>query len=302
MIKAVTITNHLDESIRMELARPELSGFNITRIEGLGPVKADINLTQLATTDGSIDNSARLTNRNIVMSLLFLEHPTIEATRLLSYKYFPIKRNVIFEIETDSRHCKTVGRIETNEPDIFSKGEGCQISILCPKPFFYAVDQINSEVFYGIEPLFEFPFDNDSLEENLIEFGSIVNTREKVFWYDGDYEIGVTIRIHAIGEIRGLSIYNTDTREMMSIDDEKFKALIGSYIQAGDDIVITTSIGEKGISLTRAGVNYNILNALNRPIKWFQLRKGDNSFAYRAEEGISNVQFSMEYQTIYEGV
>ena len=304
MIKSVTITNHLGESIKLDLFNPEESGFIIKSIEGLGPVKANINFKELATNDGSIDNSARLSSRNIVMSLKFMESPTIEETRLKSYKYFPIKRNIKFLIETDSRICETIGRVETNVPTIFSNAEGCQISILCPNPYFYSAGEngTNQTIFYGTEPLFEFPFSNESLTEDLIEFGSIENRTEGTIYYDGDTEIGITIQIHAVGEAEGLVIYNTKTREIMRINDDKLKSLMGSGIQAGDEITITTSRGEKGIYMLRSGVTTNILNSLEKPIKWFQLSKGDNTFAYTASSGLTNLQFRIENKVIYEGV
>lgn len=304
MIKSVTITNHLDESIKLDLFNPEESGFIIKSIEGLGPVKANINFKELATNDGSIDNSARLSSRNIVMSLQFMESPTIEETRLKSYKYFPIKRNIKFLIETDSRICETIGRVETNVPTIFSNSEGCQISILCSNPYFYSAGEngTNQTIFYGTEPLFEFPFSNESLTEDLIEFGSIENRTEGTIYYDGDAEIGITIQIHAVGEAEGLVIYNTKTREIMRINDDKLKSLMGSGIQAGDEITITTSRGEKGIYMLRSGVTTNILNSLEKPIKWFQLSKGDNTFAYTASAGLTNLQFRIENKVIYEGV
>lgn len=304
MIKRVTITNHLDESITLELLEPEKSGFIIKSISGLGPVKANVNFTELATNDGAIDNSARLEPRNIVMELQFMENPTIEATRLLSYKFFPIKRNITFLIETDSRICETVGRVESNEPDIFSDKEGCQVSIMCPDPYFYSAgDTGNTEtVFYGTKPMFEFPFSNESLTEPLLEFGSIENRTEGTVYYEGDAEVGITIRIHAVGEAEGLTIYNTGTREIMRINDEKLVALLGSGIQAGDEITITTARGSKGITMLRGGVTTNILNVLDKPITWFQLSKGDNIFAYTASAGLTNLQFRIENKTIYEGV
>ena len=304
MIKSVTITNHLDESIKLDLFNPEESGFIIKSIEGLGPVKANINFKELATNDGAIDNSARLSSRNIVMSLQFMESPTIEETRLKSYKYFPIKRNIKFLIETDDRICETIGRVETNVPTIFSNAEGCQISILCPNPYFYSAGEngTNQTIFYGTEPLFEFPFSNESLTEDLIEFGSIENRTEGTIYYDGDAEIGITIQIHAVGEAESLVIYNTKTREIMRINDDKLKSLMGSGIQAGDEITITTSRGEKGIYMLRSGVTTNILNSLEKPIKWFQLSKGDNTFAYTASAGLTNLQFRIENKVIYEGV
>ena len=304
MIKSVTITNHIAESIKLDLFNPEESGFIIKSIEGLGPVKANINFKELATNDGAIDNSARLSSRNIVMSLQFMESPTIEETRLKSYKYFPIKRNIKFLIETDSRICETIGRVETNVPTIFSNAEGCQISILCSNPYFYSAGEngTNQTIFYGTEPLFEFPFSNESLTEDLIEFGSIENRTEGTIYYDGDAEIGITIQIHAVGEAEGLVIYNTKTREIMRINDDKLKSLMGSGIQAGDEITITTSRGEKGIYMLRNGVTTNILNSLEKPIKWFQLSKGDNTFAYTASAGLTNLQFRIENKVIYEGV
>ena len=304
MIKSVTITNHLDESIKLDLFNPEESGFIIKSIEGLGPVKANINFKELATNDGAIDNSARLSSRNIVMSLQFMESPTIEETRLKSYKYFPIKRNIKFLIETDSRICETIGRVETNVPTIFSNAEGCQISILCSNPYFYSAGEngTNQTIFYGTEPLFEFPFSNESLTKDLIDFGSIENRKEWTIYYDGDAEIGITIQIHAVGEAEGLVIYNTKTREIMRINDDKLKSLMGSGIQAGDEITITTSRGEKGIYMLRSGVTTNILNSLEKPIKWFQLSKGDNTFAYTASAGLTNLQFRIENKVIYEGV
>lgn len=304
MIKSVTVTNHLDESIKLDLFNPEESGFIIKNIDGLGPVKANINFKELATNDGSIDNSARLSSRNIVMSLQFIESPTIEETRLKSYKYFPIKRNIKLLIETDNRICETIGRVETNVPTIFSNAEGCQISILCPNPYFYSAGEngANQTIFYGTNPLFEFPFSNESLTEDLIEFGSIENRTEGTIYYDGDAEIGITIQIHAVGEAAGLVIYNTRTRELMRINDDKLKSLIGSGIQAGDEITITTSRGEKGIYMLRSGVTTNILNSLEKPIKWFQLSKGDNTFAYTASAGLTNLQFRIENKVIYEGV
>lgn len=304
MIKAITVTNHLKESIRLDLFNPQETGLIIQSIDGLGPVKANINFTEIATSDGAVENSARLGTRNIVLSLKFMGTPTIEDTRLLTYKYFPIKKLITFRIETDNRTCETSGRIESNEPSIFDKEEGCQISILCSDPYFRSAGEggINETIFYGTEPTFTFPFCNNSLTENLIIFGEIRKRTEAVINYYGDAEVGITILAHAYGDVKGLKIYNMDTREMMSIDDEKLKILTGDFIKAGDEITIRTDKGNKGIYLLRSGELINILNVLGRPINWFQLSKGVNIFAYTADEGLENLQFEIENRTLYEGV
>ena len=267
MIKSVTVTNYLGEWIKINLADDDPEhGLLIKSIEGLGPAKADVNTTNLATNDGSLYNSARLEERNIVMQLYFTEAPRIEDARQTTYKYFPIKKFLDFFVETDNRIVRTKGYVESNEPNIFSEQESSQISIVCPDPYFYSAGENgnNVTIFYGVEPLFEFEFDNNSLDEDLIEFGSIENQTERSVYYDGDAEIGVTITIHAIGEARNITIYNTGTREVMRIDTDKLEALTGSGIISGDDIIITTVRGEKSIRLLRTGRYTNILNCLDK--------------------------------------
>ena len=306
MIKSFTITNYLGESIKLEMDRPDKSGFIIYSVSGLGPSKANIN-TSSGISDGSRFNSAKLNQRNIVFELQFTEntsHESIESIRQKTYKYFPIKKDLTIIIETDNRTLKTIGFVESNEPTIFSSKEGTQISIICPDPYFYSagLDGDNITVFYGIEPLFEFPFSNESLDSSNIEFGSIQNKTEKVLVYDGDAEVGITIQIHAIGDVSNISLYNTGTREIMKIDTVKIESLTGSGIVTGDDIIINTQKGNKSITLIREGHSINILNCLGKDINWFTLKKGDNIFAFTAESGTIDIQIWIKNKIIYEGI
>ncbi len=304
MIRSITVTNYLGDSIKLDLVRPEESGFAVKSVTGLGPGKSNINTTEVSTNDGGLYNSSRLPSRNIVITLAYLWKNSIEDVRQKSYKYFPIKKRLKLLIETDNRIAEIEGYVEANDPNIFSKEEGSDISIVCPNPFFYSAGEggTNTTIFYGIEPMFEFPFSNESLSECLLEMGMIQNQTEKVITYHGDAEVGVTITIHAIGEASQITIYNTGTREIMRIDTEKMKAFTGSGIIAGDDIVICTVKGNKSITLQRAGKTINILNCLEKGTDWFQLAKGDNVFAYTAASGGGNLQFKIENRVIYEGV
>ena len=169
MIKKVIITNYLGESIEFELTNPYKTGIYVSSITGLGPGKASINTTDIATDDGSIFNSARSEQRNIVMELGFMQVPgitdTIEDARQLTYKFFPKKKPLRFYILTDNRELEIYGYTESNEPDIFSKDEKTQISIICPDPLFYSAGEggTHETVFNGVDFLFEFAFDNNSV-------------------------------------------------------------------------------------------------------------------------------------------
>lgn len=301
MINSITITNHLDESITLEMRFPEQSGFLIRSIEGLGPSKADINITELSGIDGANYNSARVNSRNIVFLLGFLEKETIEDIRQESYKYFPIKKRVEIKIETDNRISETYGYVESNEPNIFSKEEITTISVICPDSYLYSSeDQIT--LFSSVISLFEFPFSNESLSVNLIEISTFDLITMKSIYYTGDAPVGIVIFIHAIGSANDVEIINVGTSESIKIDSARLIELTGYDIQAGDDIIISTVKGNKYAILIREGVTINILNVLDQYPDWFELEKGDNVFSYTADSGVSNLQIRIENKIAYEGI
>lgn len=186
MIKKVIITNYLGESIELELGAPEKAGLFVRSIEGLGPGKASINTTDIASDDGSIYNSARSEERNIVITLGFMQvsgiTETIEDARHLTYKYFPKKKPLVFRIITDKRDLQAFGYVESNDPDIFSNDETTQISIICPDPLFYLATNggMNVTSFNGIDFEFEFPFENNTIGEDCTFIPGVGNTRQVI--------------------------------------------------------------------------------------------------------------------------
>lgn len=167
MIQSIRIENPQGESILCEFAKPWDTGFLITEIEGMGPVKSDIQTTDISSGNGSRYNSARMDERNIVMHIMFYETDEfvlIEDLRHKTYQYFPCKQKVKLTMTTDNRQLYIEGYIESNEPDIWSEQETTEISIICPDPFFRDLSDTNV-IFNGVEPLFEFPFHSDFYEE-----------------------------------------------------------------------------------------------------------------------------------------
>lgn len=304
MIKKIIVTNYLNETTELELINPFKSGFAIESIDGLGPTKADVNITDLSLMDGSVFNSSRVNYRNIVMKIILLDNPDIETSRQKLYNLFPIKKKVKVEIVADHRDVVIEGYVEKNDPDIFSKQEKVQISIVCPNPYFYSNGENSTieTVFSGVESNFEFPFGNESLDEKLLEMGLIINETSKNIKYDGDEEIGFNVYIHILGDVTNLSIYNITSNESMAIKSSIIEEITGSGLVEGDDIIITTIKGKKSITLLRNGVYINILNALDKNSSWIQLYKGDNVIVYTADYGATNLQFRIENNTIYEGI
>lgn len=302
MIKSIKVTNPKGESLVLDLFHPEKSGLIVKSISGLGPPKANINSTDLATADGALYSSARASTRNIVFNLQFMFAPTIEDSRQLTYKYFPLKKLVKIEVETDNRSLETSGYVESNQPDIFSKEETTQISILCLNPFFYDPNPSVTQ-FATVTPTFEFPFSNESISESLIEFGTINLDTRSIIDYVGDVDTGVLITIHALGSVSGsLTIYNVETQEKMVVDLAKIKTLIGKDYGSGDDIIISTVSGDKYVQVLHDGKYTNAIAAIEKLADWFQVSVGRNIFNFTVTKGIENLVMSFSYRNAYGGI
>lgn len=303
MIKSFTITNAFGKTLELELTSPEKSGFLVQEVRGLGPPKANIAMTGLNTTDGSLYNAAKIPSRNIVFTLGFLSMPTIEDTRQKSYEFFPIKKKIKIGVKTDNRECEIYGYVESNEAIIFSNMVGTTISILCPNPYFNSVgkNEYTETSFYSSEATFTFPFENEGDYPEL-ECGKVIRISEKVIQYAGDAETGMHIYIKASNPVRNIKIFNTQTRTSFGIDTDKLIPLTGAGFSTGDTIEITTTRGNKTIYLRRDGEYINIINCVDRKSDWFQLIKGDNVFTYTVDEGSDNVTLRLVNPTLYEGV
>lgn len=302
MIISVDVTNPAGETLELPLRSPEKSGLLIKNIEGLGPSSANINMREMATMDGSLFSGSKLTSRNIVMEFYPLAVPTIEHSRIKAYRFFPIKKKVTLRFKTDLRDVAIEGYVETIEPVIFSDMETIQVSIVCPNPYFYASDG-SANAFFGAIPMFEFPFSNESLTENLISFGEIRIDSRAIIFYEGDIDTGVLITIHALNNgVRGIVIGNSNTNERMVFIDEKIKAITGKELSELDDIIVSTVKGNKYVKLLRNGVYYDIISALDRDSDWFQLSYGDNVFSYSAESGAEDILITFSYKVAYGGI
>lgn len=304
MIEYVSVENPSGESLQMYLTRPEKSGFVITNIDGIGPADADINTTALANDDGSVFNIARVKERNIVMTLKFMDSgdTKVEDLRRELYKYFPMKKEITLTFKTERRIVFIKGYVESNTQKTFSSKKNdasAQISILCPNPFFYSKD--GTTLLSGIVAEFEFPF--ESVYTEFIEF-SRINTKEGVnVQYDGDADTGLKIYAYARSHVEGLIIYNLNTREKIQFIDEKILEATGDYIRNKDLITIDTNKGQKSISLLRDGVRYNLLNCITKDSVFFSITKGDNLLAYLADEDYAAfLQFRIENKRLYEGI
>lgn len=159
MIKTVSVVNQFGDEISTNFVGAYEAPYVITKIEGHGPVEADINLTQFATNDGAMYNSARVGERTMTLTLAVVAQPgkTIEHARRWIYKTYAVKNRVEMAFTTDTGTYIMTGYVEKCEPDIFEKITKVKITIVCPDPYFYAPATTVTSI-SSVKGGFEFPF------------------------------------------------------------------------------------------------------------------------------------------------
>lgn len=306
MIESITVTNYLGESIELSMRSPADVGLFIRKVEGLGPPRAMVNMSEVLTTDKAFYNSARARNRNIVLYLGFWLEPStrIEDTRHDTYQYFPVKYPVTVEVKTDVRTLTTTGYVESNEPNIFSKASDTIISILCEDAYFEA-KATSVGVFGGTQDGFEFPFSNESLVDPLLEFSVFYSSPLNDIWYGGEVSTGIIIWIDFKDAVTDLEVHNLTTEQNMTFDDTLLGDILTDGWKAGDQLRIDTRVGSKSITAFRSGVAYNVLNAYDSSVDgagWIYFQRGYNRMFLDSATGLSEVDANVLFKEKYQGV
>lgn len=166
-----------------------------------------------------------------------------------------------------------------------------QIDGTAPNPLF-SDDFETKSAFVETAPSFHLPLVlSQSLPDKGVIFGKrsaslIVNLTN-----NGSIAVGMKIVFKANGTVVNPSLINVNTQEDFTIN----KTLV-----SGEEIEITTSIGEKGVKgkIGNGGyTNYFMYKDIDS--SWLQLEVGDNLFRYNAETGIENLDVFVYFYNQY---
>jgi len=153
--------------------RAETDPVQIRNINGLDPVKAAVNTSPLGSVDGESYVGSSIPKRNIVLTL----HPnpdwelwTYEKLRRLLYQYFMPKRQTRLVFYSDDMiPVEISGVVEGVDVNIFSKDPELLISIICPDPYFTA-----------LEPVVLTGQSGDDPEATIIDYNGTIETGIRV--------------------------------------------------------------------------------------------------------------------------
>lgn len=261
--------------------------YYVTSVQGLTPPATAVNTATAGKIDGTFFNSARVEQRNIVITVVL--NGDIEANRQRLYTIFPRKTPCTVYFKNANRDVKIIGYVEMLEGDLFVQREQMQISIICPRPYFEALQTLYTEL-SKIIALFEFPFSIVT----PIPFSEILDYPICTISNTGDVTCGTTIEVDFYDDASGLKIFNTTMQTFFELDFE---------FEENDHVVINTNSGQMGVSLYRDGVQTNLLNYVAQNSTWLRIAPGENTFTFTVETGdAENVKIHFTTALLYGGV
>jgi phage-related protein len=155
--------------------REEGDLIQVRNIDGLDPVKASVNTSPRGSVEGASYTGSSILSRNIVLTLK--PNPnwndwTYEKLRRLLYSYFMPKLAVRLVFYSDDMNpVEIYGVVESVAVNMFSKEPELLVSVICPDPYFTALDPTV-----------------------LTGQNGAVNT----FTYDGTVESGIVVKVTAV--------------------------------------------------------------------------------------------------------
>lgn len=272
-----------ESGYKLKLTQNE-SNYQVIKVDGLLPPKADIVTTKIASVHGVRFKSSKIEERNVVITIVL--KGDIEKNRIALYEIFDNGKPCTIYYQNGSRSVFCMGYCEDVDGDPFEERQSVQVSILCPEPFWKDVRDIETNISFA-SGSFQFPF---SIDSKGIEFSSFVANRETKVVNIGEVDSGMLISLKAVGgTVKNPVIYNVKTNEFFKVN---------VTLADTEELVINTNIGHR--SIMKQG--QNVFNLMERESTWLQLNRGVNTFTYNADSGVNLLEVKMTFNPMYKGV
>jgi hypothetical protein len=273
MLTQVDVTNSRGNVLSLLMEEDE-GGYQVADIDGLGPVKATLVSTSNAGVDGEIFQSAKRPARNIKIKLdLDPDFDSKDYTELRNdlYAWFMPKARISMRWYLDTGlYLDIEGIVEDMVPKMFDSDPDVTISIMCYQPDFVDARMVSLD---------GFTVDDETNTE---------------IDYPGTVEAGTVLTINFNRAATEFTIYNTDE------SGQRYQLDYSGTILNGDKIVISSLRGNKGLTLTRAGISSSVLYNRSPQSSWVELTEGLNQFRVYAEG--DPIPYVLEYIVRYGGL
>ena len=273
MLSKVDITNRRGGILSLEMEENE-SGYQVDTIDGLDPVKATLVSTSYASIDGEQFQSAKRGARNIKIKLDLdpdFETDTYTTLRQGLNTYFMPKSQISMRFYmTTGLYVDIIGIVEEISTPMFEQDPNVDISIMCFQPDFTDPRIVNVS---GV---------------------TVPDGTNTTVDYPGNVETGTVLTLNVNRSLPAFTIYNMDEAGIL------YQLDFSGALVAGDELVISSLKGSKGITLTRASVSSSYLYGRSAQSSWIEFTEGLNEFRIYAPG--DPVPYELEYVVRYGGL
>ena len=276
-------TNEKGASITLRQSKP----YFLTSIDGAGSLRQTITTFKAPQQDGAFYVSSALDMRNIPLTGTIVADNADLACSLRRdlAKIFTPKQQGTLTLR--NRRISCVVEEVTFSVASRERVPGFFISLLCPSPFFEALDEIRRELAVWT-PLFSFPLE---LPEGVgVELGlrqpSTIITVEN----GGDVPCGCAIVFRALGSVTNPELMNVDTGEYIRLNTE---------MEAEEELWVYTHFAGKKVVKKTSVAETNAFAILDPGSSFLQLSPGINVLRYNADENIDLLEVTVYYRELY---
>lgn len=273
MLYKVDITNRRGNVLTLNMEESD-DGYQVDDIEGLNPVKASLVASSYASMDGEQFQTAKRGARNIVFKLDL--HPdfdenTFTTLRQGLYTYFMPKSMITMRFYMmTGLYLDIQGYVEDFSSPMFEQDPKVNISVMCFNPDF-----VDTRIV-------------------MLEGVTVDDITNTPIVYPGNVETGVVMTLNMNRAVSGFTMYNTDESNTLTEMDFSYDLL------DGDQLVVSSLRGAKGITLTRASTSSSVLYGRSAQSGWIELFEGTNDFRVFAEG--DPIPYELEYVVKYGGL
>lgn len=282
----ITYTNTVGESLTFRQQKP----YFIQRIDGTGNLRNTVTTFKAPDQDGAFFISGSMEMRNITLEgsiVCATSDEAYAARKRLLHVFTPkLKGTLVFrnaQIPCVVEEAGFIAGVRERAPAFF-------ISLLCPSPFFEALDELRVEIAVWLGR-FQFPLEiteNAGVEFGIRQPGQIIDVEN-----DGEVPCGCTIIFNALGTVVNPELMNITTGEVMRIN---------KTMTAGEAIRIDTHFAGKRVTGFFNGEEHNYFKYVDTVSVFFQFEPGSNTLRYNADANVDLLECRFLYRPLYLGV
>ena len=261
--------------------RAETDLVQIRNIDGLDPVKASVNTSPFGSVDGAAYVGSDVLTRNIVLTVGINPNWNdwaYESLRRLLYSYFMPKRPVkLIFYSDDIVPVEISGIVESAEINAFSKDPEFVVSVICPDPYFTAVDP---KVVTG-QAIRLADMDVESMEID----------------YDGNIETGVHVQVTYVSGPSPTSIGLQVGDPAISYFNVLATVDASNYFESSS---LPTRKFVQNVDMSTGVITSLLSKVVREGSEWPVIQPGENYFCVLTDQGVQD--YELTYYERFGGI